>query len=145
MTTESCYQESNEKEIANLFIGRQIVSAEMKEFRDVESYYSGSVASGRLTLDDGTRIYVFPNEGGCSCGAGDYSLTQLAVTPNIITNVRVETELASSSAAYDGPTSYRIFVFSDNVQINAMQVDGDDGNGYYGTGYELVVVREDDA
>ena len=30
---------------------------------------------------------------------------------------------------------------ADAVEINAVQIDGDDGNGYYGTGYQLIVVR----
>ncbi len=29
---------------------------------------------------------------------------------------------------------------ADAAEINAVQIDGNDGNGYHGTGYELVVV-----
>jgi len=36
--------------------------------------------------------------------------------------------------------TYRIYVFADADEVNAVQIDGDDGNGYYGTGYELVVI-----
>lgn len=34
---------------------------------------------------------------------------------------------------------YRIFVFTENQRINLMQFDGTDGNGYYGTGFWLLV------
>lgn len=34
---------------------------------------------------------------------------------------------------------YSIFVFSENTKINLMRFDGSDGNGYYGTGYRLLV------
>ena len=39
---------------------------------------------------------------------------------------------------YDG-TSYKIFVYAENQKLKLLQVDGDDGNGYYGTGYSIIV------
>ena len=112
--------------ITELFVGRKIVSAE----RDT------------LTLDDGTRVEVRPNEGGCSCGAGDYSLESLATTPNVITRAEVEEIDDRGEDDYrEDPKSYRLYVWAENKQITALQVDGDDGNGYYGTGFELRVTR----
>ena len=35
--------------------------------------------------------------------------------------------------------SYKIFVYAENKKIKIVQVDGDDGNGYYGTGYLISV------
>ena len=35
--------------------------------------------------------------------------------------------------------SYKIFVYAENKKIKIVQVDGDDGNGYYGTGYSIAV------
>lgn len=58
---------------------------------------------------------------------------------NIITSVRLDSETDLGEYG-EGPTSYRIYVVADAVEINALQIDGDDGNGYYGTGYELIVI-----
>ena len=35
--------------------------------------------------------------------------------------------------------SYSIFVLAEDNRIKVLQVDGDDGNGYYGTGYRILV------
>ena len=34
---------------------------------------------------------------------------------------------------------YKIFVYAENKKIKLLQCDGDDGNGYYGTGYHIEV------
>lgn len=85
-----------------------------------------------LRLDNGTSLTLKGNEGGCSCGAGDYELTELNGVDNIITNV----ELLDDP---DGEGAYRIFVFADNKRINLATFEGSDGNGYYGTGYSIKV------
>lgn len=36
-------------------------------------------------------------------------------------------------------TSYKIFVLAADKRIKLLQVDGDDGNGWYGTGYSIIV------
>lgn len=36
-------------------------------------------------------------------------------------------------------TVYKIFVIACEERINILSVAGDDGNGYYGTGYEIYV------
>lgn len=111
-----------------------------------------------LLLDDGTVIKAIGHEGGCSCSAGDYTLSELNGVDNIITRVEFDyhptgefdgwgdeptdaqrCEHGANEDKYEG--HYRIFVFADNQKINLMQVDGSDGNGYYGTGYELLVRR----
>lgn len=126
----------------DLLVGRRIVGAEMGDFEVPRNSFWRDKAAGKLTLDDETEIFVIPNEGGCCCGAGDYFLEKLATVDNAITDVRLEAERANPDDKWGeyGPTSYRIYVIADNVEINAVQIDGDDGNGYYGTGYELVVV-----
>lgn len=104
--------------IADLFLGRSIVATDME--------------ASTLTLSDGTVLTVEPNEGGCICGAGDYFLSSLSTTDNIITNVEVvDTPLDE----YEEAHRYNIFVYCDNTQINAVEIEGDDGNGYYGTGF----------
>src|SRR5882762_902435 len=144
--TETWYKENNDVEISELFVGRRIVAAEQGEFSIDDRYWSfGAKPQGRLTLDDGAFVYVLPNVGGCNCGAGDYELTSLAKVDNIITSVRLAEDQAERTSRYEEvDTSYRIYVVADAVEINAVQIDGNDGNGYYGSGYELIVVRSNE-
>lgn len=120
----------------DLLVGHRIVKAETGSFEWFDYGEYRSLASGRLTLDDGTQVLVAPNEGGCICGAGDYVLSGLAEVDNIITSVRLDVE----DEAPEYERSYRIYVVADNVEVNAVTIKGDDGNGYYGTGYELIVL-----
>jgi hypothetical protein len=106
-------------EIRALLLGRRVVE----------------VDNDHMRLDNGTIVAVLPNNGGCSCGAGDYGLTELNTVDNVITKVEFECDPIDEFDAY----AYRIFVFADNERINLLAVEGDDGNGYYGTGYELLV------
>jgi hypothetical protein len=104
-----------------------------------------------LLLDDGTVIKAIGHDGGCACSAGCYDLTVLNGVDNIITRVEYDYQPAgdwkSGSRETPHPDDpedewtgfYRVFVFADNQQINLMQFDGSDGNGYYGTGFELLV------
>lgn len=125
----------------DLLVGRRIIKAETGEFEIpvLPDYTYHMKAAGRLTLDDGTTVLVAPNEGCGGCDAGFYELEHLATVDNAITDVRVATEGESDEyGTFSG--SYRVYVMADAVEINAIQVDGNDGNGYYGTGYELFVV-----
>lgn len=138
MTT---YTEDNPGEIAALFVGRRIVSAEMGDFD-----YPGRPSweerpEGRLVLDDGTELYLTGHEGGCSCGAGDYDLSKVAAVDNVITSARVEASPDGDDR--DGDGRYTIFVFAENQEINVAEFVGSDGNGYYGTGFALTVVPAD--
>lgn len=129
-----------------LLVGRRIVAAEEGAFPVKPEYGYGPTASGRLTLDNGTQVLVVPNEGGCACSSGDYYLKHLAKVDNIITDVRLAVEdvpVIENGVTYTWTeTSYRIYVVADAVEINAVQIDGDDGSGYYGTGYALYVVPQ---
>lgn len=146
MTAVELSEGSDLAEYEALFLGRRIVAAETGSFPMPPKYYG--TASGRLTLDDGTQVLVSPNEGGCSCGAGDYELAHLATVDNIITAVRLEDDSTGDGVSrYDEVTKeyetghYSIFVVADAQEINVARIEGDDGNGYYGTGYRLVVVK----
>ncbi|PVU81357.1 hypothetical protein DDP54_15770 (plasmid) [Cellulomonas sp. WB94] len=94
------------------------------------------VAEDHLLLDDGTLLRLVGNEGGCSCGGGDYDLTELNDVDNIITAVEFE---VGDGADYF--TAYRIFVLAGDKRINLATFEGDDGSGYYGTGYYVMVRR----
>lgn len=113
----------DKKEIRDLLLGRKVEKVDEKH----------------LLLDDGTVIKAIGREGGCVCGAGDYWLSELNGVDNVIT--AVEFDYAPHANGYEG--YYRIFVYADNQKINLMQFDGSDGNGYYGTGFEILV-REGD-
>jgi hypothetical protein len=112
------------------------------------------VGDEHLLLDNGTVIKAIGHDGGCACSAGCYDLSVLNGVDNIITRVEFD-YLPGGDGDYGKPEKperthpddpedpwtgyYRVFVFADNQQINLMQFDGSDGNGYYGTGFELLV------
>lgn len=89
-----------------------------------------------LVLDDGTELEVYPNEGCGSCSSGWYDIVELNECENVITNVEC---VCDELDGYDGDKSYKIFVYSENEKTKILQVDGGDGNGYYGSGYWLKV------
>ncbi len=95
------------------------------------------VEDDHLVVDDGTVVKVVPNNGGCSCGAGDYWLESLNGVDNVITRVAFRQGETDS----DGETygTYEVFVFTGHKEINLLTVAGDDGSGYYGTGYKLLI------
>lgn len=127
--------------IAALFVGRRIVEAQVGgRFADAPPVRY-QAAQGRLVLDDGTVLWLAGNDGGCSCGAGDYPLERVARVDNIITSARVECSPTGDEAPEGGSGTYRIFVVADAVEINVAEFVGTDGNGYYGTGFALTVER----
>lgn len=111
-----------EDKIKSLFIGRKVVKAEDSE----------------LTLDDGTLLQVIPNDGGCSCGAGDYYLDNLNKFDNVITDVEIKA-IPYSDSEWESGYTYQLFVYSGGISTSVADIKGDDGNGYYGTGFEIYV------
>lgn len=121
--------ENDRDEITKLLVGRRV------EKVDAET----------LLLDNGTRLKLGGNNGGCSCGAGDYELTHLSGVDNVITNVEFDDQPGGDDAPSSYEGAYRIFVFADNERINLATFEGSDGNGYYGTGYWIEVESPDAA
>lgn len=130
--------EENHEEITNLLMGRKVTK----------------VDGEHLMLNDGTVIKAIGHDGGCACSAGCYDLSVLNGVDNIITRVEFDYHPDGGGGLDDKPTPaqacehgpseryeghYRIFVYAENQKINLMQFDGTDGNGYYGTGYEILV------
>ncbi len=111
------YQADRIKEI---LIGRKVVSAQ----------------ASTLTLDNGTTLQIIPNKGGCSCGAGDYYLDNINKFDNVITNVEVKD---IEEDEYGEFHTYQLFVYSGGISTSVADIKGDDGNGYYGTGFEIYV------
>jgi hypothetical protein len=118
------FNEGSEQEITALLIGHSVTVA----------------GPALLRLDDGTGLEIIPNEGGCACSSGDYELTALNGVENVITRVDFDT-----TDTDDFGKSYKIFVHAGDERINLLSVDGSDGNGYYGTGYEIRVCARDGA
>ena len=92
-----------------------------------------------LILDDGT-ILLLPDWEECCAG---YDLTELNGIDNIITKVEFldDPDSEDCPGRHDGPGTYKIFVYAENVKVNLATWEGTDSNGYYGTGYEIVVRR----
>lgn len=131
------FNHSQEDNIREILMGHRVINVEIfSESIRLEGKW-GEV-EGKLTLDNGQMLYVIPNKGGCSCSSGDYDLTSLERVDNLITRVDFETPDSSKWGDVEG--AYRIFVLAGHERINLLSIEGSDGNGYYGTGYELVVV-----
>ena len=95
------------------------------------------VVGDTLYLDNGIALEVCANEGCGGCSSGWYHVAELNDCDNVITNVEFCCDNDTLNC-YD-ETSYKIFVFAENKKIKLLQVDGYDGNGYYGTGYSIIV------
>lgn len=119
--------EVDHEAVANLLLGRKVERVDAETIR----------------LDNGVRLKLQGNDGGCSCGAGDCDLTELNGVDNVITAVEFE-DSPDGDDHPDGTGHYRIFVYADNVKVNLATFEGSDGNGYYGTGYSIEVLPEAD-
>lgn len=140
--TNTKYSQNESEKIAELFVGRKVVRAEMGSFQvpgTEGSAWGSSNAEGTLTLDDGTVLYLTGNDGGCACSAGCYPLVEVAAADNIITSAHVNADPNGDDDS--GTGVYQIFVFADAKAINVAEFRGSDGNGYYGTGFSLTVVK----
>lgn len=90
-----------------------------------------------LSLDNGLKLAFSGNEGCGGCASGWYEITELNGCDNVITNVEFVCDEDTNEDYND--TSYKIFVYAEDTRIKLLQVDGSDGNGYYGTGYTIYV------
>lgn len=119
--------ETDRREIGNLLVGHRVTR----------------VSEDTLLLDDGTLLRLAGHDGGCACSAGCYELTELNGVDNIITAVELLDHPSGDDHWIPGEDLrdgyYEIFVFADNVKVNLATFTGDDGNGYYGTGYTIHV------
>lgn len=100
--------------------------------------YVTSIDDGTITLDDGTELYIHGNEGSGGCESGWYWLE------NVYKQGSRQARIMSAYVAYgeddeDAPSVYTLFVMVDGnpTQLPLATVRGDNGNGYYGTGFTL--------
>lgn len=111
--------QSDDAATANLLVGHSVIE----------------VKDHTMILDNGTTVEVQPNEGCGGCSNGRYQLEELNRCEAVITSVRLH---CSDDDQYDAHT-YTIFVLAANKEQVLLSVKGDDDNGYYGTGYQLLV------
>lgn len=95
---------------------------------------------GTITLDNGTELDIDGNEGCGGCENGRYWLEETYKRGNS------RARIMSAHVGYDEDDEaalsvYTIFVMVDGnpSQLPLATVRGDDGNGYYGTGFTLTV------
>jgi hypothetical protein len=117
-------EEYDEEQIKKLLMGRKV-----------------KVKGDNLILDNGIILEVEANEGCGGCSNGWYSITKLNEVDNAITNVEFVCDGDVEDKENYDDTSYKIFVFCEDTRIKLLQVDGSDGNGYYGTGYTIKVKK----
>lgn len=127
--TETCtYSFDDEEEIKKLLM-----------FHKVVSVYNDDT----LVLDNGVALQVLPNIGCGGCEAGNYHIENIANAPNVITNVEFdEVYNGDDDWCGGGDIAYKIYVICEGVQgeKELLSVEGNDGNGYYGTGYQIRVL-----
>lgn len=100
--------------------------------------YVTSIDDGTITLDDGTELYIDGNYGCGGCESGWYWLEQVYKQGS--RNARIMSAYVAYGEDDEEPSSvYTIFVMVDGnpTQLPLATVRGDDGNGYYGTGFTL--------
>ena len=91
---------------------------------------------GELVLDNGTVLRVVANDAQAEhCDCGEWYLDALNTCDNAITNV----ELVYDTR--DGFEDLQIFVYAEDKRIKAIDVYGDEGNGYYGRGFKITVEK----
>lgn len=132
MKKDRTLNECNENEIKELLLGHKIVADENND---------------SLILDNGVVLQINPNIGSYGCESGNYYLEYIASVNNAITNVEFVNYYEVNDDDYydeeDDYQHYKIFVIADGMTTELLDVYGTDGNGYYGTGYNIDVYIPD--
>lgn len=127
------YSSVNEALLKELLVGRRIV-----EVKD-----EGFDTSG-LVLDNGTTIYVVPNEGCGGCTAGRWWIERIDKADSAITDVRWDEKTFNYDERYNEECDNRVKIFvyteSDIEAKEILTLEGYEDNGFYGEGFELYLV-----
>lgn len=127
-TAQKSYADETLRE---LFVGRRIVTCTYE--------VPGNVL---FELDNGVRLRLIPNEGcSTSCGNGIFTLTDFSKFDHVITRVEVtddKKDLYGDSAQ----AVLELFVYGEGLSEKVAEVKGTAGNGYYGRGFTIQVLRE---
>lgn len=124
---------TQEEKIKETLIGKQITHIEQKDDFQLE-----------VTLDDGVILTLTGNEGGCSCGNGDWTITKLlsdSEKPSArIMNARVDDSIAVDEDYGEifGPIT--VFIMAEGREYPLVEFNGYD-NGWYGHGFYANVTR----
>lgn len=105
--------------------------------------YVTSIDNDVITLDNGTELRIWGNDGCMSCSNGSYWLEQVFKRGN--SKARIMSAYVDCDEDDGNPsTVYTIFVMVDGNphHLPLATVRGDDGNGYYGTGFTLTATIE---
>ena len=128
-------QDSTAEEYTKILRGRYVTDIALTDMDD-----EGYALTATLTLDNGTTLTVEANEGCGGCANGWYWLEETYKRGNS------RARIMSAHVGYDEDDEaalsvYTIFVMVDGnpSQLPLTTVRGDDGNGYYGTGFTLTV------
>ena len=103
--------------------------------------YVTSIDGSIITLDDGTELHIYGNEGCDGCSSGWYWLEETFKRGTRKARIMSAYVAYSEDKSEDEPARsvYTIFVMVDGNphQLPLVTIRGDDGNGYYGTGFTL--------
>lgn len=114
--------------VSEVLVGRRIVAADEGE--------------ATLTLDNGDVLRVLPNEGCGGCSSGWFALSSLADCDNVITRVECQDGETAPDEWGCADEVLSIFVFAEGMSPKmVIEVTGSEGNGYYGRGFDIEVVR----
>ena len=105
--------------------------------------YVTSIDNDVITLDNGTELRIWGNDGCMSCSNGSYWLEQVFKRGN--SKARIMSAYVDCDEDDGNPsTVYTIFGMVDGnpPHLPLATVRGDDGNGYYGTGFTLTATIE---
>lgn len=100
--------------------------------------YVTDIVGDTMILDDGTRL-DFEGNYGCCCGSGDYDITSMFKrgTPTArIMSAEVEVNATDESDEYSDLV-YTLFVIVEDERLPLVECQGNDGNGYYGSGFTV--------
>ena len=126
-------EEKQATKIKETLIGKQITHIEQKDDFQVE-----------VTLDDGVILTLTGNEGGCSCGNGDWTITKLLADsekPSArIMNARVDDSITVNEDYGDIHGPITVFIMAEGREYPLVEFSGYD-NGWYGHGFYCSVSR----
>lgn len=124
---------TQEEKIKETLIGKQVTRIEQKDDFTVE-----------VTLDDGVILTLTGNEGGCCCGSGDWTITELLSDSEKpsgrIMNAWVDDQIEESEVYGNLQGPITVFIMAEGREYPLVEFDGYD-NGWYGHGFYASVTR----
>ena len=133
-------EHDDQEQISALLMGRKVVRVEEAE---APNEWGDNRPAGLLHLDNGKTLILHANDGCGGCSAGWYEVKSLNECDNVITKVEVEHRQTNPDDEYgDSEVTYTLFVWAEDKRLPLAVVEGDDGNGYYGTGFSIRVSED---